>query len=92
MKRILITGAGSYIGTSVEGYLKGQKNYKIDTLDVKNDNWKTYAFFNYDVVFHVAGIAHAETGKLLQGKKKKYYDVNTKLALEVAKKAKSAGV
>ena len=38
MKKILITGAGSYIGTSFERWLKeGKKSdeYLVDTLDVK---------------------------------------------------------
>ena len=35
MKKILITGAGSYIGTAVADYLKNRPEaYRVDTLDV----------------------------------------------------------
>ncbi|MFW5631008.1 MAG: NAD-dependent epimerase/dehydratase family protein [Acetivibrio ethanolgignens] len=91
MKRILITGAGSYIGTSVEKYLKVTGNYKIDTLDMRSDSWKDYDFSGYEVIFHVAGITHADTGKMTKEKRENYYNINTKLALETAKKAKKEG-
>ena len=58
MKKILITGANSYIGTSVEKYLT--ENYPsditFDTIDMTNDDWKIHSFHGYDCVFHVAGI------------------------------------
>ncbi|MFW5651551.1 MAG: hypothetical protein ACOCNC_09205 [Acetivibrio ethanolgignens] len=72
MKRILITGAGSYIGTSVEKYLKVTGNYKIDTLDMRSDSWKDYDFSGYEVIFHVAGITHADTGKMTKEKRENY--------------------
>ena len=92
MKKILITGKDSYIGTSVEQYLLNKGNYAIDTLDMKDNDWKNYQFSGYDVVFHVAGIAHADTGKLTKERKALYYNVNTKLVLDTAKKAKQSGV
>lgn len=93
MKKILITGANSYIGKAVEGWLKRVSNrYKIDTLDMKNDNWRSFDFALYDVIFHVAGIAHADIGKVSEDVKKKYYIVNRDLAIETAKKAKLEGV
>lgn len=58
MKKILITGAGSYIGTSLEHWLaQYHSEYKVDTLDMQKDTWRVYDFSAYDVVFHVAGIA-----------------------------------
>lgn len=92
MKRILITGANSYIGTSFEKYMKQYDNYSIDTLDMLDSNWKQYNFSKYDVVFHVAGIAHADVGHVSEEVKKKYYLVNTDLTIETAKQAKYAGV
>ena len=64
MKRILITGKDSYVGTSVKKYLEQwPKQYKVDELDVKGNAWKKYDFSKYDVVFHVAGIAHKNEGQ-----------------------------
>lgn len=93
MERILITGASSYIGTSFEHYMREwQDEYSIDTLDMRNDTWKQYDFSKYDVVFHVAGIAHSDNGKINAEKEKLYYMVNTDLTIETAKKAKLEGV
>lgn len=93
MKKILITGKNSYIGSSVKKYLEQwPKQYKIDELDVRGDEWKKYDFSKYDVVFHVAGIAHVDVKKANEETKKLYYQVNCDLAEEVAKVAKKAGV
>jgi len=92
MKRILITGANSYIGTSFEKYMDDKEGYEIDTLDMRNENWVDHDFSIYEVVFHVAGIAHADVGKVSEETRKLYYKVNTELTLETAKKAKHEGV
>ena len=92
-KKILITGANSYIGQSVENWLKKTSdNYHIDTLDMLDKNWKEHDFSKYDVVYHVAGIAHADVGNVSDEVKQKYYQVNRDLALEVANLAKEKGV
>jgi UDP-glucose 4-epimerase len=90
MKKILITGSGSYIGESFKEYLKNfGEEYSADTLDMQSADWREHDFSGYDVVYHVAGIAHrketSENAHL-------YYEVNRDLALEVARKAKSEGV
>lgn len=90
MKRILITGKNSYIGTSVEKWLlKEPENYTVDTLDVKDESWKQHDFSQYDVVFHVAGIAHVKETKK---NRPLYFKVNRDLAFEVARKAKDCNV
>lgn len=93
MKKILITGANSYIGTSFDNYVKEMypEQYQISTLDMKNSNWKNFDFSSYDSVFHVAGIAHSDNGKISKEKEKMYYSINTDLAVETAKKAKQDG-
>lgn len=92
-KKILITGADSYIGTSVEKWLlKYPDQYKIDTLDLQDNHWKEKSFAEYDVIYHVAGIAHADIGSVSEEQKEMYYKVNTELAIETAKKAKVEGV
>ena len=60
MKRILITGANSYIGTSFENWMKQYDGYEISTLDMQNPKWREYDFSGYDRVFHVAGLAHSD--------------------------------
>ncbi len=92
-KRVLITGAGSYIGESFILYAtKHYPNLEIDVVDMLGNLWKEKDFSLYDVVFHVAGIAHVDVGVISDQEKEKYYSVNTKLAVEVCKKCKEAGV
>lgn len=94
MKKILITGAGSYIGTSFERYLKEYfpDQYVVDTVDMIESGWQKKSFCGYDAVFHVAGIAHSDNGKISEEKSKLYYAVNTDLTIETANKAKKDGV
>lgn len=90
MKKILITGKGSYIGTSFKQYMKQYANeYQVDELDVQDNSWKDYDFTPYDVVFHVAGLAHSTPS---QDQKELYYKVNTDLTYEIAKLSKGQGV
>ncbi|SHK60218.1 NAD-dependent epimerase/dehydratase family protein [Fibrobacter sp. UWB12] len=95
MKKILITGANSYIGTSFADYLAQPEfagMYQVDTLDMIGDAWRSYDFSGYDAVYHVAGIAHSDNGKISEERAKLYYAVNTDLTVECAKRAKEAGV
>ncbi|MBT9150921.1 MAG: N-acetyl-alpha-D-glucosaminyl-diphospho-ditrans,octacis-undecaprenol 4-epimerase [candidate division WS2 bacterium] len=90
MKRVLITGKNSYIGTSLENWLaKEPDKYKVDTVDMKDGSWKEKNFSEYDVVFHVAGIAHVSTDPKMADL---YYKVNRDLTIETAEKAKAEGV
>jgi len=90
MKKILITGANSYIGGSLERWLGCfPGSYQVDTLDMVNPKWREHSFQKYSVVFHVAGIAHQRETKENESL---YYEVNYKLAVETAKKAKAEGV
>ncbi len=91
MKKVLITGKNSYIGTNVERYLV-ERSYQVDTIDMRGNAWKEYDFSPYDAVFHVAGIAHADVEKVSEEEKERYYDVNCRLAVETAKRAKEQGV
>lgn len=93
MKKILITGANSYIGVSVENYLKQwPDNYQVDTVDMIDGSWKARSFAGYDTVFHVAGIVHLEKAKNDPEQAALYDRVNTRLAVETAEKAKADGV
>lgn len=94
MKRILITGKGSYIGTSfikwVEEKYPGE--FEIDELDMRDNAWSEVDFSGYDTIFHVAGIAHADVGKVSDEEKSFYYEVNRDLAIKTAEKAKKEHV
>lgn len=94
MKKLLITGANSYIGTSFEKYINDNYSdqYQVDTVDMIDGFWRNKSFKGYDVVYHVAGIAHSDSGKISKEKEKLYRSVNTDLTIETAKKAKSEGV
>ncbi len=94
MKRILITGANSYIGTSFETYVRTKfpNDFSVDTIDMIDGSWRYNSFRGYDVVFHVAGIAHSDLGKITPEKEKLYRSINTNLTIETAKKAKADGV
>ena len=90
MKKILITGANSYIGISMEKWMKKwPEKYAVDTIDMKDGTWKGKDFSEYEVVFHVAGIAHVSTDANMEAL---YYKINRDLTIETAKKAKSDGV
>lgn len=93
-KKVLITGTGSYIGRSFLDYAKKYypENFEIDELDMVGDAWRECDFSNYDIVYHVAGVAHADVGNVSEETKEKYYAVNTDLTVEVAQKAKTEKV
>lgn len=87
MKKVLITGANSYIGTSFEKWaMQWPDKYSVDTIDMIDSSWVEKSFHNYDVVFHVAGIAHVSADPKMEDL---YYKINCDLAIETAKKAKN---
>ncbi len=94
MKRVLITGANSYIGVSFEKYIHEHyaDQLSIDTVDMIDGSWRSKDFSSYDIVYHVAGLAHADVGNVSDEVKRKYYAINTDLAIETCKKAKAEGV
>lgn len=94
MKKVLITGANSYIGTGFDKYVSEHYSDKlsVDTVDMIDGSWRQKDFSGYDCVFHVAGLAHADVGNVTEEVKTKYYAINTDLAIETAKKAKNDGV
>lgn len=90
MKRVLITGSDSYVGTNVESWLlKTPNDFQVDTVSTFNEEWKKVDFSKYDVVFHVAGIAHVDAKKKMEPL---YRKINTGLTIEVATWAKEKGI
>ncbi|RAS76891.1 NAD-dependent epimerase/dehydratase family protein [Priestia endophytica] len=90
MKKVLITGINSYVGKNVEKWLDKYPNiYSVHTISLKNGSWKEKDLSQYDVVLHVAGIAHVSSDPKLEDL---YYKVNRDLTVDIAKKAKADGV
>ena len=89
MKKILITGKGSYIGTYVKKYLESFPEYYVEELDTKDKSWELFDFSNFDVVYHVAGLAHI---KEIPENEHLYYEINRDLSIKCAELAKKAGI
>ena len=48
MKKVLITGAGSYVGESVKKYiLSTSTDFEIDSVDTMSDAWKQTKKINF---------------------------------------------
>lgn len=98
MKKILITGANSYIGNSIKRYFAAyqaehkEERWQIDALSLRDGAWEQADFSGYDTVLHMAGIAHADIGRVSEETKAAYYRVNRDLAVRTAKKAQKEGV
>lgn len=66
-KKVLITGAGSYIGESFKAY--AEKNYSgnfsVDSVDMIDGSWRERDFSAYDIVYHVAGHRPCRCGQCI---------------------------
>lgn len=90
MKKILITGEGSFIGTSFEKWcLHFPNDYLIKTVSLKENRLEDISFFGFDAIFHVAGIAHVSSNEKM---KDLYFRINRDLAIQTAEKAKAEGI
>lgn len=100
-KNVLIVGTGSYIGESFVTYAKQHysDNFTFTVVDTmpsssdglsELDKLSASELGKYDIVYHLAGIAHADVGNVSEEVKEKYYKVNTDLAIETAKRYKTA--
>ena len=90
MKRILITGVNSYVGNNLKNWLEKHPNkYHIEQISLRNDDWREEDLSRFDVVVHVAGIAHVSTDPNMEDL---YYKVNRDLTIKAAKKSKAEGV
>lgn len=86
MKSVLLTGASGFIGGH---FLSRTDHLKVVTFSFrKEEEIRQAPFEGHEVVLHLAGIAHRmdmPSGQL-------YYDVNHKMTIELARRAKEAGV
>ena len=94
MKRVLITGAQSYIGDAFAAWVHAHyaEQISVQIVDMRSNDWKNTCFSQFDAVFHVAGIAHADVGRATSQQQQLYYAVNRDLAVETARMAKTQGV
>lgn len=92
MKRILITGINSYLGGRFRQYMEQFPDYATVSISMRDGSWRGEDFTGFDVVYHVAGLAHSDNGRISPEKAQKYYEINTDLTKELAKKAKREGV
>ena len=93
MKKILITGKGSYLGNSLKAYLEAFGDcYQVDCLSLRSGDWMEQSFRGYDAVYHTAAIVHQPRSKDAPGELARYRAVNCDLAVDAAKKAKAEGV
>ena len=89
MKKVLITGTNSYVGTSIEAWLNKERGcFLVDKLETFNNSWNSFSFHNYDVVLYVFETTPANNMDDLN----LYYKENCDFAIEVAQKAKEQGV
>lgn len=90
MKKVLVTGENGYIGTAFYNWIKlNSIDIDMDFINVRTNEWKEKSFSNYDVVLHLAGIAHSSRNPKL---KDLYYKVNRDLTFDLAKKSIQDGV
>lgn len=88
MKKVLIAGAGSYIGEQIAASLAPDR-FSVETLSLRGESWKRKDFSGFDTVVQVAGVAHQQESEQNAAL---YFAVNRDLAVETARRAKAAGV
>lgn len=82
---ILLTGATGFIGSY---FIKEPSNYSIIPFSFQNGVIVNIDFGRIDIVVHLAALVHQMEG----ASEEAYFHVNTRMTLELAKKAKEAGV
>lgn len=91
MRRILITGATSWIGSEVEAHLAAfPGRYGVERVSLRGDAWKERSWEGFDSVLHLAAVVHE--GEKAGDMGGLYDEVNVALAREAALKAKAEGV
>ena len=87
MTELLLTGASGFIGSNVRAQMPD--SIRVTPLSVRNDDWRNADFSGFDAILHAAGIAHVLDGSMMG---ETYHEVNCVRTLEIAEKAKKAGV
>ena len=88
--RLLILGKNSYIGKRLTEYLQQfPADYSVQSISQRDDHWKSMGFSAFDSIVDCVGIAHRKETK---ENAHEYYEINSDLAFQTAKKAKESGV
>jgi UDP-glucose 4-epimerase len=85
MKKIVIIGTNSFIGTN---FRKFSENQQITEVSIRETNPKDIDFKNVDVVLHLAAIVHQSK----RINKQEYFHINRDLPVSIAEHARQAGV
>jgi UDP-glucose 4-epimerase len=85
MKRVLITGADSFVGKKFAQYSSHGHTEEICLIKNKAGD---IDFTGFDTVLHVAAIVH-QSARIAE---KEYFRINRDLCLSVARKAKESGI
>lgn len=86
MKKLLITGSNGYLGTSFINQF-GNK-YSFEKFSLLNQKIKDIQFDNISVILHCAALVHQKIEHFYE----KYYEINVKYPVKLAKLAKQNGV
>lgn len=92
MKKVLLIGANSYIAKSFEQFINGNNHnlvIEVDKVSASNEEWKALDLSVYDAIVMLAAIVHQREKVDME---ELYMKVNCRLPVEIAKKAKEAGV
>ena len=93
MKRVLIVGSHSYLGTALASYLaQWPEEYRVESMSVRDDAWRERSLEGFDAVYYTAALVHREQDKHDPAQKEAYLKINGRLPVELARKAMEAGV
>lgn len=85
--RVLVTGKNGFIGNAFMRHASGRM--EVESMSVRGDGWKSEDLSGYDCVVHAAGMAHVG---YRDENRDAYMAVNRDLTLDIARRAKAAGV
>lgn len=77
--KIIITGTSGFVGQNLSKYLTFE-NFKIQSLSLRNEDWKSTLDTNANAIIHLAGKAH-DTKKTSHSSE--YFTVNTELTKQL---------
>lgn len=79
VKKIIITGSSGFIGKNLSVFLK-DNGFTVDTLNLRDKDWKKHINIDGDAVIHLAGKAHDTENT---SETEEYFRVNTDLTIEL---------